>query len=195
MVIVVELAGITSVAWALGLLISLLMVCGGLCFCGELDLIGSALLGLYSSVFVFLLLLALYFGSLFGQARPKPLVWGSGVIAFVAAASVLMGQGRSNAGVVWHDAYALSGDLGFQVVSVMHALCYRLFVVETFMLNFYLFLALVASMLFLGLAQTGGGPLGPNVGPTGVRNWRLRLIAKSRRQARRRNSGLIRWRQ
>ena len=99
----------------------------------------------------------------------------------------------------WQDLQYL-GSAGPVLGNVpLNWLFYRLYFLETGLINIYLLLALaLAVAILLVLRATPANSVTwraeQAVGATSTLNLRFRVVAKQRRQARRRNSGTVRYR-
>lgn len=135
-------------------------------FYREYDLFASVLLALYSSVFVLLSLFILYFSRYWGKLGSSSVSLGEVAVLdmlvllaalfssfglFYCDGSLLINSGFTYSSYSWlfslvaYDYYDF-GDKNTQTVVLMHSVMYRLFAVEIFFFNLYLFFGLVFSV-------------------------------------------------
>lgn len=193
-----------------------------LLFWHEIDLFASMFLAIYSSVFVVLSLIFVYLQryitrSLLDSASESPTnlellmllvllvcCWtstsvgglahtGNGVLSVASAWSLL---------VNYSDFYAVSLNYTTATSSLMHAVLYKMFNFEVLFFNIYLFFALVLSTIILLLLKLLLNPaiIGRLLATTRLHFWfffptntRVRVANKLKRQVRRKNSSLIRF--
>lgn len=185
-------------------LIALISI-AGLALWHDLDLFGVALLAIYSSVFIFLSLLSLYFVA--PSHTPAAAPASSSLALLIGALVCFAGAGFFSADpspifFTWQDLFGSMGDEGTQTVLFTHVLFYRLCSWETLLLNAYLLLGVIVGVCCLGLVGGDRGGFKRRLwqafgrasrGLWALKNWRLRGASRQRRQARHKNSSFVRF--
>lgn len=192
-------------------------------FYREYDLFASVLLALYSSVFVLLSLFILYFSRYWGKLGSSNVSLGEVAVLdmlvllaalfssfglFYCDGSLLINSGFTYSSYSWlfslvaYDYYDF-GDKNTQTVVLMHSVMYRLFAVEIFFFNLYLFFGLVFSVGLLYIFKLWLNPAVIGHIFSLMRftfffsfpaNYRVRVMNKFKRQTRRKNSSHVKYR-
>jgi len=199
--VILEMLLVTSPLMFLGLGLVGIILTGGLCIYGGLDLLGLALLATYASVFLFLSVLAMCMGGAWtigGWSR-----WGSGVfVGGVLLLGVLLFYSTTIDPLtraptfIWQDHYKTMGSWGTSIITLIHIFFMRLFALEATLLNFYILVGLMACLAVVGLIlPLGGGGRATHKGKAKgglIQNKRIAAPSASRRSWRRRNASIVR---
>jgi len=224
LVLCLELFLVKTAAYLLSILLVLALLLIVFLFWTEFDMLASLIFGVYSSVFIVFFLLLLHFATFWAPAnKQKSSHKSSAVYAFsltfllfisFSFVTCLPSQHNGLSGFflfnyLWQDFFVCVNTVTSMTVQLLHHFFFRFFVFETVLLNFYLFFSLVLALGLLYLFR-----LYSNLKPharvwslgAGIRhdktvayaphtpNVRVRLINKFRRQTRRQNSSVIRYR-
>jgi hypothetical protein len=157
LVLLFELFFARYAAYALGLVLALVLTVAGFLFSLEFDLLAAMLALTYGSVFILLSLLLVQFSSLMGPAlrassQKVSLSW---LLFFILVFWFLFFSGSTpNASfwvfaILWQDVCGLGGSDFFQAGMVAHELLYRFFIFETIWANIFLALAFIVYALLL----------------------------------------------
>ncbi len=187
-------------------------------------MLASLIFGVYSSVFVVFFLLLLHFATFWASAtkqRSSTESMGVYIFAFTLVTSlalclVTLSPSHANSlsnftmfNYLWQDFFFFTNVVGSMTVQLLHNFFFHFFVFETILLNFYLFFSLILAigLLFLFRLYANLKPhakawgLGVGAGQKKVAapfsqtaSVRIRQINKFRRQTRRQNSSIIRYR-
>jgi hypothetical protein len=171
-------------AYALGLVLALVLTVAGFLFSAEFDLLAAMLALTYGSVFILLTLLLVQFSSLSGPAlrtSPQRLSLGWLLLVFLFFWGVFFVNTTPDLSswalaVLWQDVLGLGSSEFFQAGMVAHELLYRFFIFETIWANVFLALAFVLYALLLKsrLSSGFGGALKGASGLLASRSWRKR---------------------
>ena len=184
----------------------------------------SLIFGVYSSVFIVFFLLLLHFATFWASAnKQRSSAESTGVYIFAFTLVLFLSfclvtflpshaDSLSNSAMfnyLWQDFFLFTNTLGSMTVQLLHHFFFHFFVFETIMLNFYLFFSLILAIGLLSLfrlyanlkphAKTWGLSVGAGQKKTAApfsqtTSVRIRQINKFRRQTRRQNSSVIRYR-
>jgi hypothetical protein len=190
----------------------------------EFDLFASILLALYSSVFVLLSLFILYFNRYWGKLSANDIAYGSSSsVDFITIITIVLlpfglfffdgfiviGGSPVYNNYSWilklvsYDYYALAGDNSSMSAALMHNILYKLYTIEIFFFNVYLFFGLVFSVGLLYIFKIWLNPavIGNIFSLMRFKfyfffpaNFRVRVMNKFRRQSRRKNTSHIKYR-
>lgn len=152
-------------AYGVSMLFTLIISLVVFLFYYDFDLFGSILLVLYSSVFLLLSMFILYFNRYWGKSNSASYVESAlldvGIICALICAPTLyvtyesplyINNALVNAATVWYfrfvgyDFVASLHNAEALTVSLMHSVLYKVYVLESFFLNVYLFIGLVLSV-------------------------------------------------
>lgn len=179
---------------------------------------------MYSSVFVVFFLLLLHFATFWAPANKQRssaestgvYIFAFTLVVFLSFCLVTFLPSHSNSlpnsfmfNYLWQDFFFFTNTIASMTVQLLHHFFFHFFVFETILLNFYLFFSLVLAigLLFLfrlyanlkphakvwGLSA-GAGQKKAAAPFSQTTSVRIRQINKFRRQTRRQNSSIIRFR-
>ena len=151
--LVIELMLSQSAVTIIGIAVCLLCCVCGVTFSIGLDLLALTLLVVYSSVFLFMYILALYFGGTFYQSglssRLGLMPTYVGVVFFLVVSST--GFTPVDELLVWSEHASLLTRPSSSFVSVLHVSLFRFFIFEVIILNVYIFIGLLVALGILSL--------------------------------------------
>lgn len=180
-------------------------------FTYDLDLLGSAILAIYSSVFLFLTLLSMVQTSYEAVAffTPQAKLAQILILLFsffcslqplVSNAPITFLNAQTYSSVLWTDVAGLCSEFIYSTAIGLHFMFYKVFIAETIAFNIYLLLGLVVAVLVLNsirkeasfrkaqLLQAKKANLAQAAAP--LQN--VRTVYSFRRQTRRKNNSNIR---
>ena len=156
-----ELARVRLLMTQLSLVLMLILSIVALLLLFELDLLGTFILAVYSSVFIALALLALHFGPFWASAQLQgrsstqryrgllALALGLGSFTAYAGFGSVAGAAVPSLLPLFHDLSAEQAGSLVGASGTLHWLFYRLMALETAGLNVYLFLGLLGTLTFV----------------------------------------------
>ena len=166
-------------------------------FCTDLDLLGSAMFAVYTSVFLFLTLFGVFLSSYWAAASQKTNKARLGLAPTLVLGGVLLVglQAPSTLGALsWFSSYTAEGAVASSPVYTLHLIFYRLFVGETLLINLYLFLGLVVASVALFFYRRPLKKNGLALTITQATLFKVRTLRNFRRQTRRKNNTTARQR-
>lgn len=135
-----------------------------LLFALDLDLLASALLAIYSSVFLFLTLLSLVQNSYEAATVSNPqqhIKLFALLLVFVLTTYLTLKLTANPAqptsidyfSLLWFDVYSFAQDFIYSAAVGLHFMFYKIFIGETIMFNLYLLLGLMAAVFVLNFLR------------------------------------------
>ncbi len=186
----------------LSLILCWIILLAGLLFILNFDLLATFLIGVYSSVFVAVSLFALQLGPFWSPV--SRFEWNySGKNSFILFIIVVLimwtqydftssGEGWEDS-ILWQDLFESGNSAGGLQTTLLHWFFFRCFIVETLVLNLYLFIGLIGVVFFLSWRNFMRYPSSESTLISGG-STRNRLISSVRRQVRRTHSSRLRSR-
>lgn len=197
----------TLLAYALGLIWFIILLQIVLFFNFDLDLLASALLAIYSSVFLFLTLLSVHTTPYWSYAIKNPFKQNQNfvflIIVLVFIATLQPGlYFDTYSQFLWQDLYVFEKDLFNQSAGLLHWFFYKIFILDTILLNLYLCIGLIVAVAILALSKTWATSSSlnsiimqarKNQNIFSARSSNIKLVSQFRRQTRRHNNSIIRF--
>jgi len=184
LLIILEMFIITSTSLLLGSGICLLLIVTGSTMFFGLDLLGLTLLVVYSSIFLLLYLISLYFNDLY-EIKSISINKNLSLIVILSFLILLINSVNitiSNENIIWTDMYSLITINPKQIVWVIHNLLFKYFLIEAVFINIYILFGFISALFILSLIEFFNGLFN---------NSKISSIFLNKRSFRRSNSSII----